>query len=298
MKKTTYSNPVGVGKFAGLLLISPFIVGFLLFTLYPFVCSFLLGLTDYDGIGTPVFNGGENYARMLTDSGFHKAVGVTLKYTVILVPLKLVVSLCVALLLNTELKGIGVYRTAFYIPSILGANLSVVIMWQYLFTSGGLADQLLGFAGGGHISWYGEPFNAMMIIVLLRLWEFGSTMVIFLAALRDIPKELYDAAKVDGCGRIKAFFAITLPMLKNVIFINLILQTISAVQEFNAPYMITGGGPMKGTYTLGMLIYDEMFRFNDAGYANAVSWVMFLLIAVAVALMYKLTDGRKREGTK
>lgn len=293
MKKTTYCNPVGVGKFTGMLLISPFILGFLLFSLYPFVCSFVLGLTDSSGAGAPVFIGGENYARMLTDSGLHKAVAVTLKYTALLVPMKLVVSLGVALLLNTELKGIGVYRTAFYVPSILGANLSVVIMWQYLFTSGGLVDQFLSAAGAGHISWYGEPFNAMLIIVLLRLWEFGSTMVIFLAALRDIPKELYDAARVDGCGKVRAFFSITLPMLKNVIFINLVLQTIAAVQEFNAPYMITGGGPMRETYTLGMLIYDEMFRFNEAGYANAVSWVMFLIIAVVVVLMYRLA-GRMR----
>lgn len=297
MKKMTYSNPVGVGKFTGLLLISPFILGFLLFTLYPFVCSFILGLTDSDGISAPVFNGGGNYIRMLTDSGLHKAIGVTFRYTALLVPLKMLVSLAVALLLNMELKAMSVYRTAFYIPSILGANLSVVIMWQYLFTSGGLVDQLLGTVGASHVSWYGEPFHAMMIIVLLRLWEFGSTMVIFLAALRDIPRELYDAAKTDGCGRVRAFLHITLPMLKNVIFINLVLQTISAIQEFNAPYMITGGGPMKETYTLGMFIYDEMFRFNDAGYANAVSWVMFVLIAVVVALMYKLT-GRMREGTK
>lgn len=297
MKKRTYSNPVGVGKFTGLLLISPFILGFLLFTLYPFVCSFILGLTDSDGISAPVFNGGENYIRMLTDSGLHKAIGVTFRYTFMLVPLKMLVSLAVALLLNMELKGMGVYRTAFYIPSILGANLSVVIMWQYLFTSGGLVDQLLGTVGAAHVSWYGEPFHATMIIVLLRLWEFGSTMVIFLSALRDIPRELYDAARTDGCGRVRAFFHITLPMLKNVIFINLVLQTISAIQEFNAPYMITGGGPMKETYTLGMLIYDEMFRFNDAGYANAVSWVMFVLIAAVVAVMYKLT-GRLREKTK
>ncbi len=297
MKKRTYSNPVGVGKFTGLLLISPFILGFLLFTLYPFVCSFILGLTDSDGISAPVFNGGENYIRMLTDSGLHKAIGVTFRYTFMLVPLKMLVSLAVALLLNMELKGMGVYRTAFYIPSILGANLSVVIMWQYLFTSGGLVDQLLSTVGASHVSWYGEPFHATMIIVLLRLWEFGSTMVIFLSALRDIPRELYDAARTDGCGRVRAFFHITLPMLKNVIFINLVLQTISAIQEFNAPYMITGGGPMKETYTLGMLIYDEMFRFNDAGYANAVSWVMFVLIAAVVAVMYKLT-GRLREETK
>ena len=289
MKKNTYQNPVGTGKFTGLLLISPFIIGALLFTVYPFICSFILGLTDYDQINSPQFIGSDNYRRILSDSSFLNAAAVTFRYAAILVPLKLIISLAAALLLNTEIKGIGAYRTIFYIPSILGSNLAVVIMWQYLFTSGGLAEQLLAKTGSQPISWYGESTPAMFIIILLRLWEFGSTMIIFLTALRDIPNELYEAAKVDGCGAVRSFFSITLPQLKSVIFINLVLQTIAAMQEFNAPYMITGGGPMKSTYTLGMLIYDEMFRFGDAGYANAVSWIMFIMTAIVVALTYKFT---------
>ena len=145
------------------------------------------------------------------------------------------------------------------------------------------------------VSWYGEPNAAIFIIVLLRLWEFGSTMVIFLAALRDIPRELYDAAKVDGCGGVRAFFAVTLPQIKNVIFVNLILQTIAAMQEFNAPYMLTGGGPLGKTRTIGMLIYEEMFTYGSEGMANAVSWVLFVIIAAVVALMYKLTDKARRD---
>ena len=290
MKRTNYKNPTGTGKYTGLLLVSPFIAGFIIFTLYPFVCSFILGLTDYDRINSLHFTGAENYIRMLDDSKFRNAVSVTFRYAAILVPLKLIVSLGTALLLNLELKGIGIYRTLFYIPSILGSNIAVVIMWQFLFTSGGLTDQLLEKLGIPPVSWYGEPSPAMFIIILLRLWEFGSTMVIFLTALRDIPKELYEAAKVDGCGAIRSFFSITLPQLKNVIFINFVLQIITAMQEFNAPYMITGGGPVNSTYTIGMLIYDEMFRFGDAGYANAVSWVMFVLIGSVVAIMYRLTD--------
>ena len=227
---------------------------------------------------------------MLTDSTFRNTVSVTFRYAAVLVPLKLTVSLGTALLLNLGLRGMGIYRTAFYIPSILGSNIAVVIMWQYLFTSGGLTDQLLGKLGLSPVSWYGEPAPAMFMIILLRLWEFGSTMIIFLTALRDVPKELYEAARVDSCGAVRSFFSITLPQLRNVIFINLILQTIAAMQEFNAPYMITGGGPMNGTYTIGMLIYDEMFRFGDAGYANAVSWVMFVIISIIVAFMYRLTD--------
>ncbi len=209
-------------------------------------------------------------------------------------PLKLIISLLAAMLLNLEVKGIGIYRTAFYVPSILGANLAVVIMWQFLFTSGGLVNQLIGLTGADAVSWYGDSRYALFTIILLRLWEFGSAMVLFLNALRDVPKEYYDAAKVDGCGGVRSFFAITLPMLKNVIFLNLVLQTIAAMQEFNAPYMLTGGGPMRSTYTIGMMIYNEMFRYHDAGTANAVSWLLFLFITAAVLILFRLT-GRNRE---
>jgi oligogalacturonide transport system permease protein len=220
---------------------------------------------------------------------------VTLKYTAILVPLKLIFSLFAAIVLNMQIKGMGVYRTIFYIPSILGSNLAVVIMWQFLFTADGLANQLLEAVGLSPIGWYGNSAAAMGIIILLRLWEFGSTMVIFLNALRDIPKEYYEAARVDGCGRIRGFFAITLPLLKNVFFLNLILQIIAAMQEFNAPYMITGGGPLKGTYTLGMLVYDEMFSYHNMGYANAISWVMFVIIALIVGIMTAVTKRGRAE---
>ena len=297
MKKKSYRNPVGVSRFTGLVLISPFIVGFALFTLYPFVCSFVLGMTDSHGISSPQFVGMNNYAELLNDKRFTGALGVTLRYATILVPLKLIVSLMTALLLNLEIRGIGFFRTAFYIPSILGANLSVVIMWQYLFTANGLVNQILGQLGLAPVSWYGEAGPAMFMIVLLRLWEFGSAMVIFLSALRDIPREYHEAAKVDGCGSVRAFFRITLPMLRRVIFVNLVLQTIAAFQEFNAPYMLTGGGPLKSTYTVGMLIYDEMFRYSDmnAGYANAVSWVLFVLIAAIVGLMFAVTRRGREE---
>lgn len=284
--KKKYSNPVGVGKHTGLLLITPFLAGFVLFTLYPFTSSFILGLTEYDGIRQSEFTGLENFKRMLSDSNLFNAAAVTLKYTAALVPIKLIFSLFTAVMLNIEIKGIGIYRTIFYIPSILGSNLAVVIMWQFLFTSDGLVNQLLEIFGFLSVSWYGDSVHSMWIIILLRLWEFGSAMIIFLNALRDIPSEYYDAAKVDGCGSIRSFFYITLPLLKNVIFLNLILQIIAAMQEFNAPYMITGGGPLKGTYTLGMLIYDEMFKYREMGYANALSWVMFTLISAVVSAAF------------
>ena len=184
MKKHIYNNPVGIKNYTGLLLIMPFIIGFVLFTLYPFVSSFIMGMTDYDGINKPSFTGFENYVNMFSDEDFLKAVGVTLKYTLILVPLKLLVSLLTALLLSAEIKGIGIFRTAFYIPSILGSNLAIVIMWQFLFTSEGLVNQFLEIISLSPVSWYGQPLPAMFIIILLRLWEFGSSMIIFLNALK------------------------------------------------------------------------------------------------------------------
>lgn len=293
MKK--YNNPVGVSRFTGLLLISPFIIGSLLFIIYPFVCSFATGLTQYDNIHTPEFTGFANYRKMLTDRNFLRAVGVTFRYTVIFVPLKIIASLFTALLLSLDIKGMGIYRTVFYIPSILGSNLAVAIMWQYLFTRDGLANQFLVTLGLSPVSWYGDKKYALFIIILLRLWEFGSTMIIFMTALKNIPKEYYEASKIDGCGSIRSFFSITLPLIKNTVFINVILQTITALQEFNAPYMITEGNPMKSTYTVGMLIYDEMFSYNNAGYANAVSWVLFMLTAVIVGIMFRITGKNRSE---
>jgi len=294
MKTKTSMNPVGTGKYTGLLLIMPFIIGFALFTLYPFCASLILGMTETSGSKIR-FAGTETFRAMLSDTGFRKAVGVTLRYTLLLVPLKLTVSLLTALLLNAEIRFIGIYRTAFYIPSILGSSLAAVIMWQFLFTSDGLVNQLLGLAGISPLSWYGDTHLALLMIVLLRLWEFGSAMILFLNALRDIPQEYYEAARVDGCGRVRGFFSITLPLLRNVIFLNLVLQTIAAMQEFSAPYMITGGGPVKSTETVGMLIYDEMFRFGDISMANAVSWGLFMLITIVVILLFRMTGGMKEE---
>lgn len=286
MKK--YNNPVGVSKFTGLLLITPFIIGSIIFIIYPFIFSFITGLTKYDNIHSPEFIGLDNYKKMLTDKNFLNSVIVTLKYTAIFVPLKIVISLLTALLLSINIKGMGIYRTIFYIPSILGSNLAITIMWQYLFTKNGLINQFLELIGLNSISWYGDKKYALFIIVLLRLWEFGSTMIIFITSLKNIPKEYYEAAKVDGCGSIRAFFSITLPLIKNTIFINIILQTISALQEFNAPYMITEGNPMKSTYTIGMLIYDEMFSYNNAGYANAVSWILFVITTIIIWIMFRV----------
>lgn len=271
----------------GLAYIAPWLIGFLVFTLYPIVASFYLSFTDYDLLSAPVFTGVQNFQNLMKDREFHKALGVTAKYVILVVPLKLAFSLFVAFILNMNLKGINFFRTAYYIPSILGSNVAIAILWKFLFSTDGLINQVLGVASIAPVSWFGQSNPAMFTIVLLRVWEFGSTMVIFLAALKEVPGELYEAASVDGSGKFRNFFNITIPIITPVIFFNFIMQLIHAFQEFNAPYLVTSGGPMKGTYLLPMLIYDNTFKYYNMGYASAMSWILFLVIMIFTLITFR-----------
>lgn len=229
----------------------------------------------------------ENYIRAFSDKDVIKSFAVTVIYAFIEVPLKLMVSLLVAQLLSARIKGMGFFRTAYYIPTILGSNIAAAVLWKYLFSSKGYANQLLAVFGIEPVSWFGEPFPALMTVILLRVWEFGSSMVIFLAGINEVPKELYEAAEIDGCSRINRFFRITVPMIRHLIFFNFIMQMIQAFQEFNAPYMITGGNPLNFTYLISMLIYDNSFVYFDMGYASAVSWILLIVLAVPSVVMIK-----------
>lgn len=265
----------------------PWIIGFILFKMYPIIYSLILSFTDGNIIGKPEFTGLENYIRAFSDKDVIKSFAVTVIYAFIEVPLKLMVSLLVAQLLSARIKGMGFFRTAYYIPTILGSNIAAAVLWKYLFSSKGYANQLLAVFGIEPVSWFGEPFPALMTIILLRVWEFGSSMVIFLAGINEVPKELYEAAEIDGCSRINRFFRITVPMIRHLIFFNFIMQMIQAFQEFNAPYMITGGNPLNFTYLISMLIYDNSFVYFDMGYASAVSWILLIVLAVPSAVMIK-----------
>ncbi len=282
-------------KYTGFYYVLPWISGLIIFKLYPIVYSFVLSFTDGNIIGTAEFTGLENYIRMISDNDLHKSIAVTFLYAFIEVPLKLIVSMLTACLLSKKIKGMSFFRTAYYIPTILGSNIAVSVMWKYLFSSKGYVNQLLEFSGAEPVSWFGESFPAMMTIILLRVWEFGSTMIIFLAGLNEVPKELYEAAEIDGCTSLGKFFRITLPMMKNIIFFNFIMQMIQAFQEFNAPYMITGGAPLNSTYLISMFIYDYSFVYFDMGYASAVSWVLLIFISLCAFFMYRVSDGGKYE---
>jgi oligogalacturonide transport system permease protein len=193
----------------------------------------------------------------------------------------------VAMILNMRLKGINIFRTFYYLPSILGGSVAIAILWRFLFNRDGVVNQFFALFRIGPVDWLGSEHWALFTLSLLTVWQFGSSMVIFLAGLKQIPPELNEAARVDGAGRILIFFKVTVPLITPMIFFNLILQTIHALQEFTAPYIITGGGPLKATYLYGLMLYENAFSFLKMGYASAQSWVLFAIILIFTALMFK-----------
>lgn len=277
----------GDSRILGLFYLSPYIIGLLVFTTLPFAASFYLSFTDYNLMSAPVFTGLDNYWKLFTgDRTFRKSLWVTLIYVFTTVPLKLAFALFIAVILNYKLKFINFFRTAFYVPSILGGSIAIAVMWRYLFADVGIVNMGLAAIGFEPVNWFGDPTNALFTITLLRLWQFGSAMVIFLAALQSIDKSLYEAASIDGAGKFATFWHITMPLITPVIFFNLIMQMVQAFQEFNGPYIITQGGPLKSTYLLPLYIYEEAFRRFDMGYASAIAWVLFVIIMVLTLIAF------------
>lgn len=277
--------------FRGLLIISPWIIGFLFLQLYPFLASLYYSFTRYNILGKPEFTGLSNYVRLFTiDPDFKKSIIVTLKYAAISVPAKLLFALIIALILNMKLRGINLFRTIYYIPSILGGSVAVSALWKLLFMSDGIINKMLVQVHLPPVNWLGSPGWAMVTICLLQVWQFGSSMVLFLAALKQIPQDLYEAAAIDGAGRIKCFFTITLPMITSIVFFNLIMQSINALQNFTSAFVITNGGPLKSTYLIGMKLYTEGFSNFKMGYASAISWVLFGIILVFTLMIFKSSD--------
>lgn len=272
----------------GLAYLSPYIIGLIVFTAFPFISSFLMSFTDYDLMTAPEFVGLENYRYMLTeDDLFWKSMGVTFAYVFLTIPVKLAFALLIAFILNFKLRGIGAFRTAYYIPSILGGSIAIAVLWRALFAIDGVLNGVLGFIGIDPINWLGEPSFALFSITLLRAWQFGSAMVIFLAALQNVPQSQYEAALIDGASKWQMFLKVTIPLITPVIFFNFIMQTTQAFQEFTAPYVITGGGPMKSTYLISLYIYETAFKFFDMGYGSALAWALFVVIAIFTAITFR-----------
>ncbi|MBS6645982.1 MAG: sugar ABC transporter permease [Clostridiaceae bacterium] len=277
-----------IKKNKGLFFISPWIIGFLWFQLYPFTKSLYYSFTNFSMLNTPKITGLTNYIRLLImDTEFWQSMKVTAIYAVAVVPLKLAFALFIAILLNMKIKQIGLFRTLYYLPSILGGSVAIAVVWKILFMREGAVNGLLANLGIGAVDWIGNPGIALFTVCVLSIWQFGSSMVLFLAALKQVPQSLYEAARIDGAGRVQSFIKITVPMITPIIFFNLIMQMINALQEFTSAFIITGGGPLKATYVLGMKLYTDAFKYYKMGYASALSWIMFLIIICLTLLVFR-----------
>lgn len=270
---------------------TPWLLGFVLITALPLFASLYLAFTDYDILSPPEFIGTENFARMVDDDRFWSAISVTLRYVVFSVPLQLGFALLLAVLLDRGLSGLAFYRGGYYLPSLLGTSVAVAVLWRQLFGHDGLVNLALGQFGIEMDSWLQNPSTALSTLIILNVWTFGSPMVIFLAGLRQIPADLYEAATVDGAGKLRQFMNITVPLLTPIIFFNLILQTIGAFQTFNQAYIISGGtgGPVDSTLFYTLYIYRQAFLSYDMGYASALAWVLMLAIALVTAVHFLLS---------
>ncbi|WP_418578731.1 carbohydrate ABC transporter permease [Hungatella sp.] len=274
----------------GLVYILPWLIGMVFLTLYPFINALIISFTDYNLVRDPNFIGLANYTKLFKDEDFLGTLTATLKYTVITVPLQLAFALFIAYILNFKLKGINFFRTAYYIPSLLGGNVAVAVLWRFLFQQDGLINRIIGVVGIQPVAWLSSPGGAMSVIVILKVWQFGSAMLIFLAALKDVPQDLYEAASVDGSTKLHSFIHITMPLITPTIFFNLVMQLVNAFQEFNGPYLVTGKGPLNATYLTSMYIYDNAFKYFNMGYASAASWILFLIIVAVTLILFATQD--------
>lgn len=239
----------------GLMFILPWFVGFLVFKVYPFGSSLLYSFTDYHLFDGITKYGLMNYEEIFSSTRIMRSFKVTFQYAFMTVPLKLVFALFIAYILNFKIKGVNLFRVAYYIPSILGGSIAIAVLWKAIFKGDGIVNMILSVFGVQAVDWLSEPKYALFIICLLRVWQFGSAMVIFLAALKGVSQDLYEAASIDGAGKWRQFFSITVPIITPVIFYNLVTQLCQAFQEFNGPYIITQGGPRNATTLISLLIY-------------------------------------------
>lgn len=272
----------------GFICIIPWLIGFLAFQLYPLVMSLIYSFTNYS-LGKPLeFVGVSNYVKMFTnDREYWNSVKVTFLYVLISVPLKLAFSLLIAVILSMKIKFLSFFRTTYYLPSILGGSVGIAILWRSLFNREGLVNSLLSIFHIVPFDFLGSPKLALFTVSLLAVWQFGSSMVIFLSALQQVPKSLTEAARIDGARKYQVFFKITIPMISPMIMFNLIMQSIMAFQQFNSPYLITQGGPLKSTYLYGLMMYQNAFTYQKMGYACAQSWILLIVIVAMTALVFK-----------
>ena len=274
----------------GYLFLGPWLLGFVVFTLGPVLVSLYLSFTKFDLLQPPVWIGTDNYVRMFTgDYRFYQALKVTFTYLLFEVPLKLAFALLIATLLDKAVRGGGFYRALFYVPSLLGGSVAIAVLWRQLFEGSGTVNQvLLWLFGIQGPSWISNPNTAVYTLVLLAIWQFGSPMIIFLAGLRQIPQDLYEAASMDGASKARQFWRITLPLLAPVVFFNMVLQVIEGFKAFTPAFIISGGtgGPVDSTLFYTLYLYQEAFAYFRMGYAAALAWILMIIIGCFTALSF------------
>ncbi|CAH0120197.1 MULTISPECIES: carbohydrate ABC transporter permease [unclassified Paenibacillus] len=271
----------------GYLFISPWLIGLIGLTMWPILQSFYYSFTNYSLLDAAKWIGTANYHKIFTDDAmFVKSLTVTLLFVAVSVPLKLITALLVAMLLNKKVRGMSIYRTLIYIPSLIGTSIAVAILWKNIFGVDGFINTFLAFFGFQGKSWISNPDTALGTLILLMIWQFGSSMVIFLAGLKQISPDLYEASSVDGAGKWRQFFKITFPMLSPVILFNLVLQTIGSFQMFTQAFVITQGGPVNSTFVFAMYLYERAFSRFQMGYASALAWIFLLIIGAATAIIF------------
>lgn len=286
LKRLVKKNPKE-NNVAGYVFIAPWLIGFLLLTLWPIAQSFYLSFTEYSLLGSANWVGTDNYSNIFfKDSVFRKSLSVTFTFVILSVPLKLFFSLMVAMLLNKNMKGMNIYRTAIYFPSLIGTSVAVAVLWRNMFGADGYINQLLQWFGIQGVNWIHNPETALGTLILLNTWQFGSAMVIFLAGLKQIPQDLYESAAVDGGGKVRQFLHITLPMLSPVMFFNLILGIIGSFQMFTQAFIITQGGPVNSTYMYALFLYEQAFKHYKMGYASALAWILLAIVAILTAINF------------
>lgn len=282
-----FKSFVGKESFAGPVFCSPFLIGFLVFLIVPMGISLYYSFCRYNILSAPVFVGFENYMQMFSDAIFYKSIGVTFYYALVSVPLRLIFALAVALLLLKSTKAVGIYRAAYYLPSIIGGSVAVSILWKRIFAMDGVVNHLLAILGlPKEIAWLGNTKTAIWTLILLAVWQFGSSMLIFLSSLKQIPVTLYEAAHVDGATGIKQFFKITLPLLTPTIFFNLVMQMINGFLAFTQCYIITQGKPMNSTLFYTVYMYQQSFEYYNTGYGAALAWVMLVIVGAITLFLF------------
>jgi multiple sugar transport system permease protein len=275
---------------AGYVFLSPFLLGLMGITAIPMLYSLYLSFTNYELLALEWdWIGFDNYIELFTeDTQFWHAVQVTLTFALVAVPLKLLVALGIAMLLNRERRGTGLFRGLFYLPSLLGGSVAIAIIWRAMFSGDGAFNSLLSFFGIEGKPWVNDPDWALETLILLAIWQFGAPMVIFLAGLKQVPQELYEAAEVDGAGPWRRFRHITLPMLSPVIFFNLVLETINGFQGFTSAFVLSDGtgGPVDSTLMYTLQLYVKGFTEYKMAYASAMAWVFLLTIGLLTVLLF------------